>query len=377
MKKSFYLILFAIAMVVTIYYNGFNVQIAKNVSVAIYAFLFVIALTKSNSSANNPTVFKSWLFWLVLACFVNLFMSKGRLNFEQIVNLEIAMPLMVAFSSYSLFDIKRENLPYYMFPICAISAFFAVSSVLSGIGGFIVDEYYEADVAKNQVGIAYTLMAIISLVFMLELKRPVLRIGYAVLSVFSLVPAVFFACRTALLSYFIVAAFLIFREYKFKGLVLLGLVVGAYLLIDSGSLETLMYESIVGRRDVNDFDNLTSGRVSHATKSLDYLFSHPLLGFYGSDDSFSQMPPKAHIFILYRLTWWGILGSIPFIALYWSVFKILVNSIRQRNILIAGVLFLAFVSSFSEYSPPFGPGSSHIIIYILIGYYLRTETKKL
>ena len=369
--------LFSIAMVVTFYYNGMDVLIAKYIAMSIFAFLFLMAVIKSGREADKPKIFRSWLGWFVLACLVNLLMSlNNRFSLEFIINLEIAMPLMVAFSAYYLFDIKREKLPYYMLPVCVAAAYFAVESVLSGLGGFVVSEFYDDDIAKNQIGAAFSSMAIICLVFLLELKRPVLKIGYGALSIICLYPAIFFACRTALLSYLFVAAILLFRDYKFKGLIILGALIGAYALFASDSIEAILYDSVVGRRDSSDLDDLTSGRITHATQSLAYFFSHPFLGFYGSGDSFSQMPPNAHIFLLYRLTKWGILGAIPFIALYFSVFKIMIRSFRTKNMLTAGTLFLAVIESFSEYAPPFGPGSCFVVTFILVGYYLRNDISK-
>lgn len=370
MIKKIYLILFAIAMVATIYYNGMNMPVAKYISMAIYAFLFVVALIKNGSRGKVPSIFKSWLMWLTLACVLNLLMSMNRFSFEQIINLEIAMPLMVAFSAYYLFDIKRENLPYYMLPICAISAYFAVISVLSGIGGFVVDEFYEADVVKNQIGAAFTSIAIICLAFMLEIKQQLFKIGYGILSIFCLYPALFFSCRTALLSYLAISVIIVFRNNN-KGLILIGVAIGAYALFASNSLEALFYDSVVGRRDVTDMDNLTSGRVTNATQSLRYFFAHPIFGFYGSGDSYNQMPNNAHMFLLYRLTKWGILGAIPFIAIYFSLFKIMIKSFQIKNLLISGALLLAFLESLSEYSPPFGPGSCFTVMFVLIGYFLH------
>jgi O-antigen ligase len=313
------------------------------------------------------------VIWLVLAGFVNLLMLPTVRSINPILNLDISMPLMVAFSSYYLFDIKREKLAYYMLPVCAASAYLAVTSVLSGLGGFVIDEYYEASVAKNQVGAAFTSMAIICLVFLLELQKPLFKIGYGALSIICLYPAVFFACRTALLSYIIVAAILLYRDYKFKGLIILGLLIGAYVLYAPDSLEAILYDSVVGHRDADNLDDISSGRISQAAESLAYFLHHPLFGFYGSGDSYNLMPRNAHIFILYRLTKWGIIGAIPFLALYFSILKILVSSFRAKDLLLAGTLLVAYISSFAEYAPPFGPGSCFIITFIFVGYYLRNN----
>lgn len=376
MIKKIYLILFAIAMVATLYYNGLNVQIAKYISMAIYGFLFVMAVVKSTKE-KMPILFKSWLFWLMLAGFINLAMLPNVRSIYPILNMDISMPLMVAFSSYYLFDINREKLAYYMLPVCVVAAYLAVISVLSGLGGFMIDEYYKADVAKNQVGAAFTSMAIICLVFLLELNSSIFKIGFGALSIICLYPAVFFACRAALLSYFAVAAFLLYRDYRLKGLILLGLFIGAYVLFAPDSLDAILYDSVVGHRDTDDLDDLSSGRLSIATESLEYFLNHPLLGFYGSGDSYTASYKNAHIFLLYRWAKWGLIGAIPFVALYFSIFKILVRSFRVKDLLLAGTLLLAYIESFAEYAPPFGPGSCFIVTFVLLGYSLKRRKELL
>lgn len=373
MNKTAINIIFAVAIAATIYYNGMNHPIAKYLSMALFGFLFVLALFQTPRK-QRPIVFMRWEVWFVLACVVNFLLAFDKMSFEQLLNFEIAIPLIVAFSSYYLFDVKRENLSLFMLPICLFAAYCSIDAVLSGLGGFHIAEYREAEIAKNQIGAAFTTFAIICGVFMLENKKVVIKIIYGVLSIVCVYPALFFSCRTALLSYFLVLVFLMFREYKWKGLFVVPIVFVLVALVGGEDLWNLLYDSIVGRRDVSDFDDLSAGRLTHASQSLEYFLQHPLLGFYGSGDEFNVMPRNAHIFLLYRLTKWGIIGAIPFIALYVSVFKVFISSLRTNDLLLAGVLLLAFVESFSEYAPPFGPGSCFIISFILIGYYLRSES---
>lgn len=343
----------------------------------VFGTLFVLALFKRADIRLRPKVFKTWLVWLLLACGVTFL--AGPLNgiplsnTQFYFNLEIAMPLMVAFSSYYLLDIKRDRLSMYMLPVCAFSAYCAVSAVLNGLGGFVVAETYDVIVAKNQVGAAFTSVAIICLVFAMENKGKVLKLTYVVLSFFCLYPTIFFTCRSALIAYFIVATFLFVRDYGAKSLLLIPLVLMVIAAFGGDSLRSLMYDSIVGNRDANDLDDLSSGRITHLTSSLDYFLRHPILGEFGSGDDMSTFPPNAHVYLIYHLTRWGLLGAIPFIALYFSIFRIFIGSIKKRNLLIAGLLCLAFIESFTEYSPPFGPGSCFTIPYVLIGYYLKRE----
>ena len=302
--KIFYSILYAIAMAATIYYNGMNDQRAKMVSLVLFAALFALALVKRRKVNSRPKIFNKWVMWFLLACVVNALLAFDRMGVDSLLNFEIARPLMVAFSSYYLLDIKRENVSLYMLPVSAFAAFVAIKSVFSGLGGFQVANSYDVVTAKNQVGAAFTSFAILCAVFVQEDKRFIVKSAYGVLSVANLCPAIFFSCRTALLSYVLIVAYMLFLVYRWKSLIVLPLLLLVVMAVGGSDLRNLLYESIVGRRDANDIDNLTSGRLTHATQSLDYFSRHPFFGFYGSGDGYDQMPPNAHVFLLLRLTKW-------------------------------------------------------------------------
>ena len=359
-------------MAATTYYNGMNLPIAKYISMALFGSLFVLALVRRGKSKARPKLFENWLIWFLLACAANILLAFDKIEaIESLLNLDIAFPLIVSFSSYYLFDVKRDKLSLMMLPFCLFAAYCAIMSVYSGIGGLMVSEFYDDAIAKNQVGAAFTSIAIICAVFMLEEKNFIMKAAYVVMSIANLYPAVFFTCRTALLSYMVVVAFLLFRDYQWKGLFVLPLFILFLVVVGGSNLNDILYESIVGNRDAHDIDDMSSGRITQATISFEYFLSHPFLGFYGSGDGYNKMPPNAHIYLLYRLTKWGIIGAIPFIALYISVFKVFLSSVRAKDLLIAGLFLLAFIESFSEYAPPFGPGSCFIVSFILLGYYLR------
>lgn len=375
MNKYIYPLLYAIAMAATIYYNGLNDMIAKYVSMAIIGLLFIVALFKALNSQKTLKEFKNWLLWLVLAFFVNLLYGMSQYGYEQMLNISIAMPLMAAFSAYYTFNIKREKLHFFMLPICVFSAYCAVISVYLGLGGFVIAEQYDVDIAKNQIGAAFASFAIICAVFALENKHFAIKILYSILSVICIYPAFFFTCRTALLSYLIVIVFLFVRGYGLKGFGILIPIVIIVVAVGWNVISDLLYESFVGNRDVSDYDDLTSGRFRQARISIDYFLGHPFLGYFGSGANAGPMPPAAHIFLLFRLTNWGIIGAIPAIALYLSIFKIFIKSIKVRDLLIAGILSLAFIESFSEFAPPFGPGSCFTITFMFIGYFLHQNTE--
>ena len=376
MNRTYYYILFVIANAAAIYYNGLNLQMAKNISMTFFALLAIMAFLQM-TKLGCPKIFRKWIKWLIWGCIANFVLAYDKLSVEHLFNLEIVVPLLVAYSSYYLLDIKQEKLYLYLFPICLFAAFSAISSVLSGLGGFHIMEYYDAEIAKNQIGAAFTSIAIICAAFVLEAPKQPFKIGYGFLSVICLYPALCFTCRTAIISYVIVVAYLLFHYYGWKGVFVVPLVVGLIIVIGGNNLSDMLYDSMVGERDASDVDDLTSNRVSQAIISFNYFVNHPLLGFYGSGDDYSMMPPTAHIYLLYRLSKWGLIGAIPFIVLYFSIFKVFLNSLKTKNLLLAGVLLHAFIESFSEYAPPFGPGSCFTLNFVLIGYFLRNGIQNL
>lgn len=369
MKNYKYIILFALGLSASIYYNGMNSSLAKYIAMGCLCLLTIISLFKIDKITKK--VFAPILKWFGLTCVVNAIYYYIFDRNVDVFNLEILQPLIVMFSSYCLFDCKKEKLYLFFLPICIFSAFCGVQTILQGLGAFRVFEYGEAELAKNQIGAAFTIVAIVSGVFAMDKLKWWIRIIFVVLSIVNMYPAVFLGCRTAMLCYIIVIAILIFQSYGKKALVLIPVIVGLIVILGGSSLQNLLYDSIVGRRDINDADSMTSGRLVHFTQSLDYFLSHPLLGFYGSGDSYGVMPPNAHIFVLFRLTKWGMVGAIPFLALYLYFFKWLVWSMKRNNILLSGILSFAYVESLSEYAPPFGPGSSFILLFFIIGIFLK------
>lgn len=359
-----------IATVAAIYYNGVNVMIAKYVAMGLFAILFVCALSKSSKEGIKP-IFRKWAIWLVLFTLVNMLYGMEPENwFPQ----EIAMPLMIAFSSTYLFTLDYEQLRKWFLPIGIILSFVAYMAVIDGIGSLTVNELSGGvDVAKNQIGPCFTSIAILSYVFFINKDTRVWeRVVFGAVTILNLYPALYLGCRTALLSFFVVAVFTTFKAYRAKGVFILAIIgVSVMILFGKNELSDILYASFVGGRDVNDFSSMTSNRDVNMSESLDYFFRHPLFGFYGSGDGYNVMPANAHMYLLFYLTKWGLIGAIPVIALYVSICKIFYHSYKMKNIIIFALLFVAMVESLAEYCPPFGPGSCFTITYLILGIFLR------
>ena len=368
MSKNIINILFFIAIISCAFYNGLNDQRAKLLSAVCFGTLALIAVLKNKQDYPKTNVFKYWLTWFIVAFLVNCiygFMNPhiGLLfKFDH----EIAIPLVAAYSGFYLFELSEDKKGWFLLPLCGLTGVIAVYSVYVGLGGFIINDNSGAlELAKNQIGAAFDVFAIIAIVCAMEKDTKLIyRCLYGVFSVLNIYPALYFGCRTALLCYVICVFVLLYRAFRWKGIIAIPMIIGLLALAGGESIQEMFYTSFVGSRDATDMDSLTSGRLSHADISLDYFLSHPLFGFYGSGDGFSAMPPNAHIYILYRLTKWGLIGAVPYLILYFSVFKIAYYGYKEKRLLVVGLFLLTFVESFAEYAPPFGPGSCFVPAFV-------------
>lgn len=375
MNKFLTNLLFFVAIISCAYYNGLDDQRAKLLSAVCFGTLALIAVLKNKQNYPMTNVFKYWFTWVAVAFLVNC--TYGFMNphtgllfkFDQ----DIAIPLIAAYSGFYLFELPEDKKGWFILPLCVLAGVIAVYTVSVGLGGFIISEFSGSlELAKNQIGAAFVVFAIIAIVCALDKETKMLYRGlYGIFSVLNIYPALYFGCRTALLCYFICVLVLFFRVFRWKVIIVIPVIIAFLAVFGGESIQEMIYTSIVGRRDATDMNDLTSGRLSHANLSLDYFFSHPLFGFFGSGDSFNAMPPNAHIYILYRLTKWGIIGAIPYLLLYFSVFKIAFYGFKEKNLLIFSLFLLIFIESFSEYAPPFGPGSCFVPAFVFLGAYMR------
>jgi len=369
---TFYNLLFALGTIAATYYNGVSFTPAKYAAMGIFGLLFVFALAKASRIGINP-LFKKWAMWVLIATGINLLYEYTRVKAFPI---EETMPLLIAFSATYLFTLDYDQLRRWFIPMSAIFAVIAVMSVIYGIGSFTINENSGGlELAKNQIGPAFSTIAIVCYIFAMQKDSKLWeRAWFFVATVFNLYPPLYMGCRTALMCFFVVAIFVTFREYKVKGVFVLSVVVcSALIVLGKAELLDSLYTSFVGGRDVNDFSDMTAGRDIHMKLSWDYFCEHPVLGFYGSGDNYSQMPPNAHVFLLYYITKRGLFGALPYLVLYFSIFKQFYRSFKIGDVLAFGVLFVAIFESFAEYASPFGPGSTYTLTYLILGIFLRKK----
>lgn len=138
----------------------------------------------------------------------------------------------------------------------------------------------------------------------------------------------------------------------------------------AGAAGRSIWDSLTANRDVGNVDDLSSGRVSLIEDALAFIPDHFLLGNLFSDPAYLGVP---HNYVLNKFVQFGVLGSVPFIALYVGLWR---RALKGRGDAGPGeeirdlsgklLLFLLFVSLW-EYSYPFGPGVSSAFVWMLMG----------
>lgn len=273
-----------------------------------------------------------------------------------------------------------RKLAYLYGASAAFAGWYVVSVHGADIG--YVGQYFFA--AKNQLGTvlgAATALLLYTAVQLLDsrLASPWLIVTCFVLAVLNVVPLLDLRSRGAIVAVGSLSAILLFKGLLGVGvasssrIVVIGLLVVA--AIFSGRLTEVFSKVLFANTDAGDLNSVSSNRIEGYDAALGFIQDNPLFGEYFNDFGF-QTP---HNFVLNLLVDGGLLLSIGYLAVY-SVFAVLLwkawFGLPLRQVPAwAYLLLVAFIMSLFEYAHPFGPGTTQIAAWFLVGYGLREKRR--
>ena len=195
--------------------------------------------------------------------------------------------------------------------MCALTGAIAVYSVSAGLGGFVINEN-SVVLNLQRIKLVLPSMYLLSLLFVALMHNGTKLIYRGCILVF---PYLIFIQHFSLLSYSIVVCYficvliLIFPGISVGRESLQYLFIIALLAVFGGdTIQDMLYSSIVGERDATDMDSKYDiWSINYTQRHHFPIFISSAIRIFGSGDGFDLMPPNAHIFILFRLTKWGIL----------------------------------------------------------------------
>lgn len=170
--------------------------------------------------------------------------------------------------------------------------------------------------------------------------------------------------------------FVIILTYRYmpnkvlKNLTLLFLLISGIVIILNENIRSILIDNILlGGRDVNDLNDVSSGRV-------DFLYEFPKLFseniWFGRGYYFSESFP------LSVLLEFGIIGgALIFTFLFFPIhfFKKHLSSLYPLHLVFLLLLVTYYFNGLFEEQAPLGPGSKNFLLWLIFGYLLRERQR--
>ncbi len=321
-----------------------------------------------------PNIFVWWLLMIVIASVISLLSPYYAINKAFLDVKELSVPFVICFSSYYLYRLNALNLRKSLKPILFIGLICATTIIFT-TGGLEIVTIYRTGVSKNQTAPFFAYIGLIAFIYFI-FDNPSKNIRWFLIAVFIICIgfAIINRARTTLLTSLGIITILLFIKYRFHSVLIIPTIAFFSILLFGNVIDVIIQDSIIGHQDINDLNSITSGRTERNAIAMDFINHHPLFGAFeeGHDcyDIWKDSHKVPHNFILWKLVKYGFVLSFPYVFMYFLIaFKIL-NILRdnlRNNLVVMAGFFISYITSLSEYSAPFGPGTSFILFYILLG----------
>lgn len=350
-----------------------------------FALFSVISFLKISKFIRLNFV-RYWIYIITysLAFFIAITISgSGSINI-----FELIIPFGILICSLNTEFSKRE-LSRFLIWYVLLSTLLGISSIFYYGKGFVITESYFL-LGKNQIGPLIGISVIITFLWIFERLQFDLLHNSMILKIILLgllmSSIIVIRNRSGLLGILIVFLVYIISKHKIKItkkkiLIFYGISIVLLVIYLMGGIQKILYiiyKTFFLNYDSNDLNSISAGRIDGYVDAIRYISKYPLLGELGTNQlfNFSSYP---HNYILYKLVKYGIIGSLPMILFYlylWIFcFKHLTN--RETKFFIpVWVLLFSLLVSMVEYTYPYGPGVSQLMLWILIGQYFRNNEKE-
>lgn len=322
----------------------------------------------------NVSLFKWYLLLLAYFLYIDIVSRVFGRNSTMIENLIIPFGILVI-SINNKFSISALRI--LLISYSAASTLLGLFSVFYYGSGFTVLQAYLIP-SKNQIGPIIGIGLIIQIFLVSQKFTRKLFDIFSILLIVSIIlnmaSLLAIRNRSGILGIVVVTSILVVR-YSFKQKSLKGLVSFILLVIITvvfsqsayfNKFENYAFEAVVGGYDATDINSVSAGRIDGYIDAIHYIRRHLLLGEFGAREYLGFRP---HNYILYYLVRYGLL-SLPLLLFYFFLWKIALSKIFtdshgfQLHQMV--LLFSLIVSNF-EYSYPYGPGVSQIMLWFLLG----------
>lgn len=335
-------------------------------------------LKYSHSSRNSSYIF--YFLILIYSILIQILVLQTSLEISPLTQILVPFGIVTIAISNKL-RMKDFKIIVIIFAIVAV--IMGLSNIFYYGNGFEITQNYMLP-AKNQIGPIIGYANLVFLCFATSgKKKSILFISFLIIMWFlSFYVLAAIRNRSGLLAIIVInfcyLIYYFFQKFQIKKIIIFLLFITGMIIYGFYSdFFRLLWLSFSLNYDVGDLNSISAGRFSIVVDSIRFIFSNPVLGSLNNDVLFSSTYP--HNYILYNIVGFGLILSLPFIIFYFHLVIIAIKQFKYINISFFHTLFSLFlvfaliVSQF-EYSYPYGPGVSQLILWFTFGQWLQKGT---
>ncbi|WP_283680862.1 O-antigen ligase family protein [Parablautia sp. Marseille-Q6255] len=293
-----------------------------------------------------------------------------------------SLPYVIVLSMFILFtgimtgkNLERDDIQSINTAFIWSSVIVCVDTFLTYVYGNSLDSRIYSYDSKNSVSqILLTAWILIPLFKFDKVIPKVKRIIY--LSVFILLTVTLLGLksRATLIGIPIIIAWWLLHgnlNRRLRNILILGLFgLAIFLVINPDFTNNIFYNVVLGGRDINDINDLSSGRFIEWQSFMDDFLSAPIFGH-------GRM--KRESIILTSLLEFGIIGGG--IILYMAVWPIIwavryVGKSDDKYLMISSIALVYIVNGIFEQLAPFGPGVKCYYLWFVIGILVSVKGRE-
>lgn len=348
---------------------------------AIWVLAFVVILLMGKGKFETSFFLNTYVLFIFLKFIIINVFKNAMLNSQYSLSVAtfLPAPLLIYIVSHMYFrrQSKREALGFIL-DVLQISGVLLSITLWFGLQidwhSWFTSYVYVMDNGKNAIGHVLAILVLINIFYRKlnatkKLENLIWSIPIRVLACFLYVSVILYLqCRTALLAIsiiLVIAGMFLIKDYRIKLGLVSAIVIAALAVIFNEDLNALISHALFldKYKDVNSF---SSGRLGIYANAIVRLGEHLLLGS-------PNVEYVDNFYINTLLNSGVIIGGLQFVLLFVRVVFNLSYSKQcygssALTVTIYVITFYELITSIVEALPPFGPGVSVMVFWMLSAY---------
>lgn len=313
-----------------------------------------------------PALARDHLLIVVLLFIIIIFIAASGKSYYYELR-EITIPLLtLTFSYYTYYN--EKELSSLLLWTCIGIAIMGFYKVFNDIGGLVIIEQYKFQ-AKNQITplISSGIVIVLYLILVNAFKGSIAKNTFAMFLLLGLFSILLVARgRAALIITLLLILFVIFNYIKKSATLVMYLIIFTLILVLG---YPYIRSALILHYNINNISDISTGRSDRVINGYEYIMDNIWLGELASPSGV----PTIHNYLLLKLVNYGIFIGGVFLFLYLRYLIVVIKGCfynrNNSNIYTLGYILMTipFLMSLSEYSYPFGPGTTIVINYFMLG----------